>query len=88
MVNYLFQFKAHDISMVRSNIIEVEKLSMRAKVLAFVRDESGATAIEYGLMVAMVTLAVVATWRSMGDSLSNLFTAVSGELSVSIASAG
>ena len=74
--------------MVRSNIIAEEKLSMWAKVSAFVRDESGATAIEYGLMVAMVTLVVVGTWRSMGDSLSNLFTAVSGELSGAVISAG
>jgi pilus assembly protein Flp/PilA len=74
--------------MVRSNIIAVEKLSMWARVSAFVRDESGATAIEYGLMIAMVTLVVVGTWRSMGDSLTNLFTLVSGELSASIASVG
>jgi Flp pilus assembly pilin Flp len=39
-------------------------------------------------MVTMVTLAVVATWRSMGDSLSNLFTAVSGEFSAATMAAG
>ena len=39
-------------------------------------------------MVAMITLAVVATWRSMGDSLSNLFAAVSGEVSAAVISAG
>ena len=74
--------------MVLSNINVAEKLSMPARVSAFVRDESGATAIEYGLIVATVTLIVVGTWRSMGDSLSNLFTTVSGVISASVSSAG
>lgn len=60
---------------------------MPARVSAFIRDESGATAIEYALLAAMITLVVVGTWRSMGDSLSNLFDSVSGVVEASVSSA-
>jgi pilus assembly protein Flp/PilA len=54
---------------------------MIAKFGNFAKDESGATAIEYGLIAALVSIAAIAALRSMGDSLSNLFGMVSGELS-------
>ena len=54
----------------------------------FARDESGATAIEYGLIAALVSTAAIAALRGMGESLSNLFTAVSGEISGAVNSAG
>ncbi len=47
----------------------------------FVKDESGATAIEYGLIAALVSVAAIAALRGMGESLSTMFSAVSGELS-------
>ena len=52
----------------------------------FARDESGATAIEYGLIAALVSLAAIAALRGMGQSLSNLFTSVSGEISGAVSS--
>ena len=54
----------------------------------FAQDESGATAIEYGLIAAMVSMAGIAALRGMGESLSNLFTAVSGDISGAVNSAG
>ena len=54
---------------------------MLNKLLLFAKDESGATAIEYGLIAALVSVAAIAALRGLGDSLSNLFGAVSGELS-------
>jgi len=46
----------------------------------FVRDESGATAIEYGLIAALVSVAAIAALGALGSSLSNIFSFVSNEL--------
>ena len=46
----------------------------------FIRDESGATAIEYGLIAALVSVAAIAALTAMGDSLSTMFFNVSSEL--------
>jgi len=48
---------------------------------AFVRDESGATAIEYGLIAALVSVATIASLTSMGNSLQTMFGAVANTLS-------
>ena len=46
----------------------------------FLRDESGATAIEYGLIAALVSIAAIAAMGAMGNSLGNMFNAVASEL--------
>lgn len=46
----------------------------------FVRNESGATAIEYGLIAALVSVAAVGALGAMGTSLTDMFTAVSTQL--------
>ena len=51
-----------------------------SKVSQFFKDESGATAIEYGLIAALVSVAAIAALTSMGDSLSSLFFSVSSEI--------
>ena len=61
---------------------------MFANIKSFVADESGATAIEYGLIAALVSVAAIAALRGMGNSLQNLFTLVSGELQSAVTSAG
>ena len=43
-------------------------------------DESGATAIEYGLIAALVSVAAIAALTAMGESLNAMFTAVSTAL--------
>jgi pilus assembly protein Flp/PilA len=35
----------------------------------FAKDESGATAIEYGLIAALIAVVCIATWRSIGAQL-------------------
>ena len=47
----------------------------------FLRDEDGATAIEYSLIVALIFLAVVASVRAFSDSTSGMYTSVSDTLS-------
>ena len=46
----------------------------------FVRDESGATAIEYGLIAALVSVAAIGALSALGDSLQAIFSFVSSTL--------
>ena len=46
----------------------------------FVKDESGATAIEYGLIAALIALAIVAGAGALGNGLSNQFNNITGKL--------
>ncbi|MEE4350690.1 MAG: Flp family type IVb pilin [Pacificimonas sp.] len=43
----------------------------------FRRDEEGATAIEYGLIAALIAVAAMAAMSALGDSISNTFTEAS-----------
>lgn len=58
--------------------------------MAFIRklmkNDKGATAIEYGLIAALIAVAAITAMNSLGDSLSNTFTGVSDELDSAIAS--
>ena len=54
---------------------------MIGKMIAFVRDEDGATAIEYGLIAALVSVAAIGALTAMGDNLQTLFNTVSSALS-------
>ncbi|WP_457797128.1 Flp family type IVb pilin [Methylocystis sp. S23] len=47
----------------------------------FVKDESGATAIEYGLIAALIGVAIIAGVKALGTNLSSTFAKVSGNLS-------
>jgi pilus assembly protein Flp/PilA len=47
-----------------------------SKILQFVRDESGATAIEYGLIAAGISVAIIVAVTSLGTSLNTTFTSV------------
>ena len=42
----------------------------------FVRDESGATAIEYGLIAALIAVVIITAVTTVGTNLSNTFSAV------------
>ena len=49
-------------------------------VLRFLKDDSGATAIEYGLIAAGISVAIIAVVQSLGSSLNTTFTSVSTAL--------
>ena len=49
-------------------------------VARFVKDESGATAIEYGLIAALVGVTIVTGLTLLGTELNNLFGTVAGDL--------
>ena len=56
-------------------------------IKSFLNDESGATAIEYGLIAALVSVAAIAALGSVGNSLKDIFGVVSNELGNAAANA-
>ena len=53
---------------------------MMKQIGHFYRDESGATAIEYGLIAALVSVAAIGALTTMGNTLNTLFTTVSNAM--------
>lgn len=56
-------------------------------VARFVNDESGATAIEYGLIAALIAVGIIVAATALGGSLSGLFDAISTKLDEATADA-
>jgi len=50
----------------------------------FLKDRSGATAVEYGLIVAVLSLAVVGGVATTSNAINNMFTATANYLSNSV----
>ncbi len=50
------------------------------KLTAFFKDESGATAIEYGLIAALIAIAAIVAMQAVGTGLTNTFNEVATEL--------
>ncbi len=48
--------------------------------LRFIRDEKGATAIEYGLIAAGISVAIIAVVQGLGSKLNTTFTSVQNAL--------
>jgi pilus assembly protein Flp/PilA len=53
---------------------------MSNKFVAFLKNESGATAIEYGLIAAGISIAIIAVVNGLGTQLNNTFTSISTQL--------
>lgn len=53
---------------------------MKTIVSRFMKDESGVTAIEYGLIAALVAVGIIAALNALGTSLTGIFGSVSDEL--------
>ncbi len=53
---------------------------MKSLMKRFAQDESGATAIEYGLIAAGISVAIITVGNTLGPDLSATFTKVSTEL--------
>jgi pilus assembly protein Flp/PilA len=50
------------------------------KLVNFIKDEKGATAIEYGLLAALIAVAIIVGVTAVGAGLNNTFTAVDASL--------
>lgn len=53
---------------------------MRTLFARFVKDESGATAIEYGLIAAGISVAILLAVNSVGTNLIALFNGIAGDI--------
>jgi len=50
------------------------------KFMQFLTDESGATAIEYGLIAAGISVAIIAVVNGLGSQLNTTFSSISTQL--------
>jgi pilus assembly protein Flp/PilA len=53
---------------------------MKSLILSFFKDESGATAIEYGLIAAGIAIAIISAVNGVGTALSGKFDTISSSL--------
>jgi pilus assembly protein Flp/PilA len=53
---------------------------MKSLVARFIKDESGATAIEYGLIAAGISVAIITVVTNLGSKLNTTFSSVEGAL--------
>jgi pilus assembly protein Flp/PilA len=53
------------------------------KIRKFVRNNKAATAIEYGLIAALIAVAAIAAMKGLGNSLKTTFSNVSGTMGAS-----
>lgn len=58
----------------------IMELPMKNLFVRFVNDNSGATAIEYGLIAAGISVAIIAVVNGLGTTLNTKFTSISSQL--------
>lgn len=63
-----------------SHVYPMEFHIMKNLVSRFVKNESGATAIEYGLIAAGISLAIIAVVNGLGTTLNTKFTSINTSL--------
>jgi pilus assembly protein Flp/PilA len=61
-------------------ITQAKGLTMLRYIMRFYKDDSGATAIEYGLIAAGISVAIIATVQGLGTKLNTTFSSVSSAL--------
>ena len=57
-----------------------ERAIEMSNILKFIRDENGATAIEYGLIAAGIAVVIIAAVQSVGVNLTGTFTSVASAI--------
>ena len=53
---------------------------MKNLVSRFVKNESGATAIEYGLIAALISVVIITAITTLGTNLTNTFTTIAAKI--------
>lgn len=54
----------------------------------FAQDESGATAIEYGLIAALISVGIIFAVSTLGGTLNDVFTRINTDLTTNMPAAG
>ena len=60
--------------------IQIAEAKLKRIIIQFLSDEAGATAIEYGLIAAGISIAIIVTVNGLGTNLNNMFTSVNNSL--------
>ena len=55
-------------------------MSVTSSLTSVLRDENGATAVEYGLLTALISVAIMASLSTLGTNLANTFSTLSTQL--------
>jgi pilus assembly protein Flp/PilA len=63
-----------------SQMIFKEPTLMKGLIARFAKDESGATAVEYGLIAAGISVAIIAVIQGLGNNLKTAFSSLSSAL--------
>lgn len=58
----------------------IAEVTLKNKLLRFLSDQSGATAIEYGLIAAGISLAIIVAVNGLGTNLNGVFTSINSSL--------
>ncbi|WP_018899187.1 Flp family type IVb pilin [Rhizobium sp. 2MFCol3.1] len=61
---------------------------MTKLVSRFLKDESGATAIEYGLIAALISVALITGASALGGKLNQVFSGLSNKMNSAVTSSG
>jgi pilus assembly protein Flp/PilA len=64
----------------RSPVRDQQEFAMKNLTVSFFKDETAATAIEYGLIAAGISVAIIAVVQGLGTNLKNTFSSVSTAL--------
>jgi pilus assembly protein Flp/PilA len=58
----------------------LKEAGLKYSLLKFLSDESGATAIEYGLIAAGISIAILAAVNGLGSNLNTMFSSINSSL--------
>ena len=58
------------------------------KAIDFIKEEDGVTAIEYGLIAALISVVIIVALKATGTGLQSIFTKISGELTTAAGGGG
>jgi pilus assembly protein Flp/PilA len=73
---------ALDLYAVLANFMAIilKEAKLKRKIMEFLSDTSGATAIEYGLIAAGISIAIIVAVNGLGTNLNTMFTSVNNSL--------
>jgi pilus assembly protein Flp/PilA len=64
-------------------VLEMDKLALTFK--RFIQEEDGVTAIEYGLIAALIAVVIIASVGAVGENLELVFNNIAAELAAALA---
>ena len=64
----------------KGSVMTKALVSLRTRAFLVRNSEEGATAVEYGLMVALIAVVIIVAVLTLGNKLSSLFTDVSSDI--------